>query len=98
MTEVAVITGGSRGIGAATATLLASRGWAVCVGYLSAVDAASRVVSACEEAGAIALAVPVDVSSADDVAELFAAADRLGPLGVAAGPTNKSRSCTSPTR
>jgi NAD(P)-dependent dehydrogenase (short-subunit alcohol dehydrogenase family) len=78
--EVAVITGASRGIGAATAVLLAQRGWAVCVGYRTDSEAAQGVVEACERAGATAVAAAVDVGSAEAVASLFVAADRLGPV------------------
>jgi NAD(P)-dependent dehydrogenase (short-subunit alcohol dehydrogenase family) len=77
---VAVITGASRGIGAATAVSLAQRGWTVCVGYRADSDAALRVVAECEKAGAVAVAAPVDVGSSDAVALFFAAADRLGPV------------------
>ncbi len=80
MAGVAVITGGSRGIGAAIAVLLAQRGWAVCVGYRASADAAKRVVAACEEAGAAAVASPLDVGSPEAVAAFFVAADTLGPL------------------
>lgn len=83
MPGVAVVTGGSRGIGAATALLLARRGWDVCIGYRSDAEAARRVVAGCDAAGdggVRAVAVPGDVSSPDDVAALFAAADRLGPV------------------
>jgi NAD(P)-dependent dehydrogenase (short-subunit alcohol dehydrogenase family) len=79
--SVAVVTGGSRGIGAATAVLLAERGWDVVVGYRAAEDAAAAVVAACAEAGGTAVAVRCDVSSPGDVAEMFAAADDVGPLG-----------------
>jgi NAD(P)-dependent dehydrogenase (short-subunit alcohol dehydrogenase family) len=80
MAEVAVITGGSRGIGAATAVLLAQRGWAVCVGYRSAVEDAHRVVDECRETGATAMAAPVDVASPEAVVSFFEVADHLGPL------------------
>ena len=79
---VAVVTGGSRGIGAATAVLLAGRGHPVCLGYQRDEIAAERVVEQCEAAGSPALAVPGDIASAEDVAAFFAAADKLGPLGV----------------
>ena len=80
MPGVAVVTGGSRGIGAASAVLLARRGWDVCVGYRTEADAAASVVAACERAGARAIAVAGDVAVAEDVAALFRAADALGPL------------------
>jgi NAD(P)-dependent dehydrogenase (short-subunit alcohol dehydrogenase family) len=78
--KLAVVTGGSRGIGAATALLLARRGWDVCVGYQRDSAAATEVVTACEKEGARAAAVRADVASAGDVAALFRAADELGPL------------------
>jgi NAD(P)-dependent dehydrogenase (short-subunit alcohol dehydrogenase family) len=78
--SVAVVTGGSRGIGAATARLLARRGWDVCVGYQRDADAAKAVAHDCEAAGVRAVTVAGDVASPDDVAALFAAADTLGPV------------------
>jgi len=81
MSGVAIVTGGSRGIGAATSVLLAERGWEVVVGYRAAADAAAAVVGSCTGVGAAAVAVRCDVSVPGDVAELFAAADELGPLG-----------------
>ncbi|MEQ7123803.1 SDR family oxidoreductase [Actinopolymorpha sp. B11F2] len=77
---VAVVTGGSRGIGAATAPLLAERGWSVCIGYQNAIDAANAVVGECESRGARAAAVRADVGAWEGVAALFAAADRLGEV------------------
>ncbi len=77
---VAVVTGGSRGIGAATARLLARRGWDVCLSYVSAPEAAADVVAACEAAGRWACAVRADVAEPAEVAALFRAADELGPL------------------
>ncbi|REF36706.1 SDR family oxidoreductase [Thermasporomyces composti] len=77
---VAVVTGGSRGIGAATALLLAQRGWDVCIGYHSAQDAAEAVARACEERGAKTAVVRCDVAVPDDIAALFAAADALGTV------------------
>jgi NAD(P)-dependent dehydrogenase (short-subunit alcohol dehydrogenase family) len=78
---VVVVTGGSRGIGAATARLLAGQGWATCVSYRSRADAAEEVVADCQAAGVPALAVPADVSVEADVVRLFAAADaELGPV------------------
>ncbi len=79
-TSVVVITGGSRGIGAATARLMASQGWIVCIGYRSAEMAASQVVDGCRAWGAKALAVQADVASETDVSHLFERADGLGTV------------------
>jgi len=76
-----VITGGSRGIGAATARLAATQGFDVCIGYVSNADAASSVVADCEAAGASAIAVQVDVRNEDQVVALFDRAAELGPIG-----------------
>jgi NAD(P)-dependent dehydrogenase (short-subunit alcohol dehydrogenase family) len=79
--KVLIVTGGSRGIGAATATLAAERGYAVCVNYRRNQAAADAVVSAIQAAGGQALAVGADVASEPDVMRLFEAVDAwLGPL------------------
>jgi NAD(P)-dependent dehydrogenase (short-subunit alcohol dehydrogenase family) len=79
MSALAIVTGGSRGIGAATARLLASRGWDVVIGFRADSAAAHAVVAACMESGVDAFAHQVDVAVEADVVELFAAADeRLG--------------------
>lgn len=70
-----VITGGSRGIGAATATLAAARGYAVCVNYNKNEKAAAAIVDAIETNGGEAMAVAADVSSETDVENLFKAVD-----------------------
>jgi len=76
-----VITGASRGIGAATARLAARRGYAVCVNYRAAREAAHALVAELEAAGSAALAVQADVGVESDVQRLFETADaRLGPL------------------
>jgi NAD(P)-dependent dehydrogenase (short-subunit alcohol dehydrogenase family) len=77
---VLVVTGGSRGIGAATSLLAAERGWAVVVNYAGNVEAAEQVTAQIIANGGEAIAVRGDVSQPDDVAHIFAAADRLGPL------------------
>jgi NAD(P)-dependent dehydrogenase (short-subunit alcohol dehydrogenase family) len=78
---ILLVTGGSRGIGAATARLAAPRGYDVCVNYRSNKDAASRVVAEVEAAGRRALAVAADVSIEADVVRLFETCDReLGRL------------------
>ncbi|MBM3559220.1 MAG: SDR family NAD(P)-dependent oxidoreductase, partial [Alphaproteobacteria bacterium] len=79
--KVLVVTGGGRGIGAATCVLAARRGWEVCVNYASNGARAEQTVERCREVGARAVAVQADVASEADVERLFAAADDLGPLG-----------------
>jgi NAD(P)-dependent dehydrogenase (short-subunit alcohol dehydrogenase family) len=79
---VAVVTGASRGIGAAVAVVLAESGWDVCLGYRQQSDRAAEVVTRCEELGRRAMAVQADVASEVDVVGLFAAADELGPVTV----------------
>jgi len=77
-----IITGASRGIGAATARLAAQRGYEVCVNYLRRRDAAESVVNAIKATGARAVAVQGDVAVEADVMRLFETSDQLlGPLG-----------------
>jgi NAD(P)-dependent dehydrogenase (short-subunit alcohol dehydrogenase family) len=79
--QVTVVTGGSRGIGAAVARRLARAGHRVAIGYVRDGDAAEAVVASVREAGAEAVAVRVDVSVEADVDRLFdAAGERLGPI------------------
>ena len=81
MEKVIVITGASRGIGAATAQLAAARGYAVCVNYLKNQAAANALVADIEAAGGQAIAVAADVASETEVVNLFKAVDqRLGTL------------------
>jgi len=75
------VTGGSRGIGAATARRLAAAGWSVCLSYRSAQDEAHAVVAACTAEGVDARAVQADVADPEAIAGLFRAADELGRLG-----------------
>jgi NAD(P)-dependent dehydrogenase (short-subunit alcohol dehydrogenase family) len=74
---VLVVTGGSRGIGAATARLAAARGFAVAVNYRSHQAAADEVVRDIEQAGGRAVAIQADVSSEADVCRMFERTDRL---------------------
>lgn len=75
-----MITGASRGIGAATARLAARRGFAVCVNYHSNRAAADAVVAAIHADGGQAVAVAADVSREEDVRRLFESSDELlGP-------------------
>lgn len=77
---VLVVTGGSRGIGAATCLLAAERGYAIVVNYAGNVDAAEHVAARINRTGGTAVAVRGDVSLEEDVEHVFAAADRLGTL------------------
>lgn len=81
MKKVLIVTGGSRGIGAATARLAAQRGYAVCVNYARNREAADAVVGAIVHAGGEAIAVCADISLEADVVRLFESVDHaLGPL------------------
>ncbi|MEJ6021610.1 SDR family oxidoreductase [Ramlibacter sp. PS4R-6] len=81
MQNILLVTGGSRGIGAATAKLAAQRGYAVAVNYASRRDAADEVVRAIEAGGGRAIAVPGDVAKESDILAMFETVDRqLGRL------------------
>jgi NAD(P)-dependent dehydrogenase (short-subunit alcohol dehydrogenase family) len=78
---VLIVTGSSRGIGAATALLAARRGFAICVNDLQRRQEADKVVRAIERENGRAIAVQADVSSEPDVVRLFETSDRkLGRL------------------
>lgn len=79
--KVVVITGGSRGIGRATALAAAARGFRVCIGYVSNEAAANEVVAAIEAKNGKAIAVKCDVGSEKDILALFKAVDGFGVLG-----------------
>lgn len=72
-----LITGGSRGIGAAIARLAARRGYAVAVNYRSRAQEAERLVA---ELGSPAVALQADLSCESEVVRLFQQMDQLGPL------------------
>lgn len=74
-TPVLIVTGGGRGIGAATARLAAARGYAVCVNYLHNRDAAESVAASIRDGGGTALAVAGDVAVEADVMRLFETVD-----------------------
>jgi NAD(P)-dependent dehydrogenase (short-subunit alcohol dehydrogenase family) len=81
MSPIALITGGSRGIGAATALLAAQQGYAVAVNYASQLDAAEAVVQQILAQGGTAIAVQADVAVESQVMAMFATVDaQLGPL------------------
>ena len=71
MEKVVIVTGAGRGIGAATAILLASQGYAVCVNYRSREESAKQVVSTIKQQGGSAFAFAADVSVEADVQALF---------------------------
>jgi NAD(P)-dependent dehydrogenase (short-subunit alcohol dehydrogenase family) len=79
--EVAIVTGGSRGIGRAAALKLAAGGYRVCVGFASNAEAADKVVAKIAAGGGKATAVKCDVRSEAEILGLFRAADALGRLG-----------------
>lgn len=76
MARVAVITGASRGIGAATARVLAERGFRVVVNYRSSGAEADEVVAAIEAARGEAVSVKADVTESDDVSALIGDTER----------------------
>ena len=81
MKKVILITGASRGIGAATARLAAARGYAVCVNYLKNRAAAEALVADIEATGGQAIALGADVAEEAQVVELFNSVDaQLGTL------------------
>ncbi|HEY8550579.1 MAG TPA: SDR family oxidoreductase [Vicinamibacterales bacterium] len=81
MSGVMIVTGASRGIGAATARLAGARGWHVCVNYRRDAAAASAVVRDIVDAGGMAVAMQADVAVEDEVVRLFERVDReLGRL------------------
>ncbi|MDP3512677.1 MAG: SDR family oxidoreductase [Sulfuritalea sp.] len=81
MQQVMIVTGGSRGIGAAIARLGAAAGYAVCISYLNSHAAAAELVAALTAQGARAMAVQADVAREPDVLRLFGEVDAaFGPL------------------
>ena len=91
--KVLIVTGGGRGIGAATARTAAARGFKVAVNYHNSSEAAASVVEDIRSSGGVASAVRADVGKAGEVARLFASVEGdLGPVaalvnnaGIAAG-------------
>lgn len=74
--QVAVVTGGARGLGRATARLLAQRGAAVCVNYAAHADEAEAVVAEIATAGGRAIAVAADVANPTALDAMVARAKR----------------------
>jgi len=75
MNRIVLITGGARGIGAATARLAASRGHAVAINYRAAGDAAGALVKEIEHGGGRAIAVQADVAREAEVVRMFEEVD-----------------------
>ena len=88
MSDIVIITGGSRGIGAATARLLGSKGFAVVVNHRNSQAAALQVVADVERLGGRALAVQGDVGTEADVMHLFAETERV--FGTPTGLVNNA--------
>jgi NAD(P)-dependent dehydrogenase (short-subunit alcohol dehydrogenase family) len=72
---ILLVTGGGRGIGAATAVLAASQGWAVAVNYAQDAESAARVVAQIETAGGQARAFQANVAEEAEVMSMFEAID-----------------------
>lgn len=93
--RVLIVTGGSRGIGAATAKLAAMRGYRVCVNFANNAPAAETVVRSIQETGGSAFAMQADTSREHDVTAMFEeVSQRFGPVtdlvnnaGLMGGPT-----------
>lgn len=81
MKKILIVTGGSRGIGAATAKLAATQGYAVCVNYLHNQQAADAVVAEIQALGGIAIAMQADLAVEAEIVALFERVDQeLGPV------------------
>ena len=81
--QVAVVTGGARGLGRATARFLAKRGAAVCVNYTTHADAAEMLVGEITSAGGRAIAAAADVADASAVEAMVARTEaELGPVTI----------------
>ncbi|MFV0515273.1 MAG: SDR family oxidoreductase [Jhaorihella sp.] len=79
--SIALVTGASKGIGAATALAFAMAGYDICVNYLRDKAGAADTVTRCKDAGARAFAVSANVADRTSVAEMFEACDHtLGPI------------------
>jgi NAD(P)-dependent dehydrogenase (short-subunit alcohol dehydrogenase family) len=81
MRKVLLVTGGSRGIGAATCILAAQKGWAVAVNYTANSNAADEVVAQIKKAGGEAMSIQADVANEEQVLAMFEKVrSTLGPL------------------
>ena len=96
MNKVLLVTGGGRGIGAATARLAAQRGYSVCVNYKRREDDARRVAAEIEAGGGRAFAIEADISVDEEVVRMFEACDRQ--LGVLSALVNNAGVLESQSR
>lgn len=81
--KVAIITGGSRGIGAATAKLFAKNGYAICINYKTQSTPAQKLTQDILDLGTACIAIQADVSIEEDVNRLFSTVDKeLGTVSV----------------
>jgi NAD(P)-dependent dehydrogenase (short-subunit alcohol dehydrogenase family) len=78
--KIMLITGGSRGIGAATARLAARQGYDVAINYVGNEAAANEVVADIEKSNARGLAIRGDMASETDIGRMFEAVDKFGKL------------------
>jgi NAD(P)-dependent dehydrogenase (short-subunit alcohol dehydrogenase family) len=95
MSAVVIVTGSSRGIGAATARMASERGAAVCLSATTTIADAEKIAQSIRDGGGKAIAVRCDVSKEDDVRAMFAAVDR--DLGRVTGLVNNA-GITGPIR
>src|SRR5689334_5847891 len=96
--QVAVVTGSGRGIGRATARLLAQRGAAVCVNYVAQREPAERVAAEIAAAGGRAVAVQADVGDRTAATALIARAEQaLGPVTILVNNAGLSHQATLDT-
>jgi len=90
--KIALVTGASRGIGAATAKVLGEKGYAVCVNYLNSETEAKQIVSEITQCGGEAIAIQADVGIEEDILAMFETLDReLGEISALvnnAGPSD----------
>jgi NAD(P)-dependent dehydrogenase (short-subunit alcohol dehydrogenase family) len=78
--KIMLVTGGSRGIGAATARLAARQGYDVAINYVGNQQAANEVVADIEKSNARAIAIQGDMASEADIQRMFEAVDKFGKL------------------